>query len=174
MHCVLEYPTPLSDTNLLKILSLKRQFPELIIGYSDHTKPTENCDVIKTAYNLGALCIEKHFTLDKSLKGNDHYHAMDPEDAKRILASIEEMDLIRGCGEIRCLDTELIARKNARRSIVSATDIPKGSVITEEMLTYKRPGTGISPVKMHELLGRVALVDIAEDTILQEQMFTNE
>ncbi len=174
MHCVLEYPTPLSDTNLLKILSLKRQFPELVIGYSDHTKPTENCDVIKTAYNLGALCIEKHFTLDKTLKGNDHYHAMDPEDAKRILASIEEMDLIRGCGEIKCLDTELIARQNARRSIVSATDIPKGSVITEEMLTYKRPGTGISPVKMHELLGRVALVDIAEDTILQEQMFTNE
>ncbi len=174
MHCVLEYPTPLSDTNLLKILSLKRQFPELVIGYSDHTKPTENCDVIKTAYNLGALCIEKHFTLDKTLKGNDHYHAMDPEDAKRILASIEEMDLIRGCGEIKCLDTELIARQNARRSIVSATDIPKGSVITEEMLTYKRPGTGISPVKMHELLGRVTLVDIAEDTILQEQMFTNE
>ncbi len=174
LHCVLEYPTPLSDTNLLKILSLKRQFPELIIGYSDHTKPTPNCDVIKTAYNLGALCIEKHFTLDKTLKGNDHYHAMDPEDAKRILASIEEMDLIRGSGELKCLDTELTARKNARRSIVSAVDIAKDSVITEEMLTYKRPGTGISPTRMHELLGAKAVSDIPEDTILQEQMFTYE
>ena len=174
MHCVLEYPTPLTDTNLLKILSLKRQFPELIIGYSDHTKPTENCDVIKTAYNLGALCVEKHFTLDKTLKGNDHYHAMDPSDAKRILASIDEMDLIRGSGEIRCLDTEAAARKNARRSIVSATDIPKGTLLTEEMLTYKRPGTGISPVRMPELLGKAALVDIPEDTILQEQMIADE
>ena len=174
MHCVLEYPTPLQDTNLLKILSLKRQFTELIIGYSDHTKPTENCDVIKTAYNLGALCIEKHFTLDKTLKGNDHYHAMDPSDAKRILDAIDEMDLIRGCGEIRCLDTEAAARKNARRSIVSATDIPKGTLITEEMLTYKRPGTGISPVRMPELLGKTALVDIPEDTILQEQMIADE
>lgn len=174
LHCVLEYPTPLSDTNLLKILSLKRQFPELIIGYSDHTKPTQNCDVIKTAYNLGALCIEKHFTLDKTLKGNDHYHAMDPEDAKRILSSIGEMDLIRGSGELKCLDTELIARKNARRSIVSAVDIPAGTVITEEMLTYKRPGTGISPTRMHELLGARAAGDIPEDTILQEQMFTHE
>ncbi|MBP5384096.1 MAG: N-acetylneuraminate synthase family protein [Lachnospiraceae bacterium] len=174
LHCVLEYPTPLKDTNLLKILSLKRQFPELFIGYSDHTKPTENCDVIKTAYNLGALCIEKHFTLDKTLKGNDHYHAMDPDDARRILASIEEMDMIRGSGEIRCLDTEMIARKNARRSIVSATDIPKGTVITEEMLTYKRPGTGIPPTRMPELLGKLALEDIPEDTILQEQMFTND
>ena len=173
MHCVLEYPTPLTDTNLLKILSLKRQFPELIIGYSDHTKPTENCDVIKTAYNLGALCIEKHFTLDKTLKGNDHYHAMDPKDAERILASIDEMDMIRGSGEIRCLDTEAAARKNARRSIVSATDIQKGTVITEEMLTYKRPGTGISPTRMEELLGMKAAEDIPEDTILQEQMFTH-
>ncbi len=174
LHCVLEYPTPLKDTNLLKILSLKRQFPELIIGYSDHTKPTENCDVIKTAYNLGALCIEKHFTLDKTLKGNDHYHAMDPEDAIRILASIEEMDLIRGSGEIVCLETEQTARKNARRSIVSATDIAKDTVITEEMLTYKRPGTGISPAKIPEILGKKAVMDIPEDTILQEQMLTDE
>ncbi len=173
LHCVLEYPTPLEDANLLKILSLKRQFPELIIGYSDHTKPTEDCDVIKTAYNLGALCVEKHFTLDKTLKGNDHYHAMDPDDAKRILSSIERMDLIRGNGEIACLTTERIARQNARRSIVSAADIAKGSVITEEMLTFKRPGTGISPAAMQELLGKIAVCDIPEDTILQEQMFTH-
>ncbi len=172
LHCVLEYPTPLGDANLLKISSLASQFPDLYIGYSDHTKPTENCDVIKTAYNLGARCIEKHFTLDKTLKGNDHYHAMDPGDAKRILKGIEEMDLIRGKGTLCCLQTELTARKNARRSIVSAVDIPKGTIISEELLTFKRPGTGISPDRLTELVGRTAAQDIAEDTILMEWMLT--
>ncbi|MCR5735393.1 MAG: N-acetylneuraminate synthase family protein [Lachnospiraceae bacterium] len=171
MHCVLEYPTPLSDANLLKIASLKNQFPDLYVGYSDHTKPTESCDVIKTAYNLGAKVIEKHFTLDKTLKGNDHYHAMDPEDAKRIIAGIEFMDLIRGSSEICCLSTEQTARLNARRSIVSAVDIAKGEEITESMLTYKRPGTGISPDRMPELLGKKALTDIPEDTVLTADMF---
>lgn len=170
LHCVLEYPTPLKDANLLKILSLKRQFPELYIGYSDHTKPTENCDVIKTAYNLGAQVIEKHFTLDKTLKGNDHYHAMDPEDARRILAAIGELDVIRGNGALNCLETEMTARKNARRSIVADGNIPKGTQITDSMLTFKRPGTGISPDKLFEVTGKVAAVDIEDDTILTFDM----
>lgn len=170
LHCVLEYPTPLEHTNLNKIATLKEQFPELIIGYSDHTKPTEDCEVIRTAYNLGAICVEKHFTLDKTLKGNDHYHAMDPEDAKRILASIEMLDMIRGDGEIKCLESELKARANARRSIVSAVDIAKDTVITPEMLTFKRPGTGISPQKLSIVVGKKAAVDIVEDTILTEEM----
>ncbi len=170
LHCVLEYPTPLKDANLLKILSLKRQFPEHYIGYSDHTKPTERCNVIKTAYNLGALCIEKHFTLDKTLKGNDHYHAMDPDDARRILESIEEMDLIRGSGDLNCLETEMTARANARRSIVADGSIPAGTVITESMLTFKRPGTGISPDKLFEVVGKAAAADIEDDTILTMDM----
>ena len=170
LHCVLEYPTPLKDANLLKILSLKRQFPELYIGYSDHTKPTDNCDVIKTAYNLGALCVEKHFTLDKTLKGNDHYHAMDPDDARRILAGIEELDIIRGSGELNCLETEMTARANARRSIVSNGLIEKGTIITDSMLTFKRPGTGISPDRLDEVVGKEAVVDIEDDTIISLDM----
>lgn len=171
MHCVLEYPTPYHDANLNKIATLSRQFPELYIGYSDHTKPTEDCEIIKTAYNLGAVCVEKHYTLNKTLKGNDHYHGMDPEDAKRILSGIAFLDEIRGSGEIKCLDSEQTARKNARRSIVTLKDITAGSVITEEMLTYKRPGTGISPTQMEQLIGCVAKVNIAEDTILSWEMF---
>ena len=170
LHCVLEYPTPLKNANLLKVLSLKRQFPELIIGYSDHTKPTDNCDVIKTAYNLGALCVEKHFTLDKTLKGNDHYHAMDPDDARRILKAIEELDIIRGDGALNCLETEMTARANARRSIVADGNIPEGTVITEAMLTFKRPGTGISPDRLFEVVGRMAAVDIEDDTIITKDM----
>ncbi len=171
LHCVLEYPTPLEDANLLKIRTLAHDFPDVFIGYSDHTKPTPDCDVIKTAYNLGAVLVEKHFTLDKTLKGNDHYHAMDPEDARAILSSIERLDMLRGNGELRCLDTESAARSNARRSIVSNGSIKKGSVITSDMLTYKRPGTGISPDRADEVIGCVAAVDIEDDTILQENMF---
>ena len=170
LHCVLEYPTPLEDANLLKIASLKKRFPDLYIGYSDHTKPTPECDVIKTAYNLGAQLVEKHFTLDKTLKGNDHYHAMDPDDAKAILASIDRMDMIRGDARLRCLDTEGAARKNARRSLVSLANIAKGDVITREMLTFKRPGTGISPDKIDTVIGCTAACDIDEDTIIQENM----
>lgn len=174
LHCVLEYPTPLEHANLNKIATLKEQFPELYIGYSDHTKPTESCDVIKTAYNLGAICVEKHYTLNKTLKGNDHYHAMDPDDAKRILSSIDYLNMIRGDGEIKCLESELIARANARRSIVSNGKILKGSVIDEAMLTYKRPGTGISPTRINEVIGKIAKEDIEDDTILSFDMFLEE
>ncbi|MCR4892300.1 MAG: N-acetylneuraminate synthase family protein [Lachnospiraceae bacterium] len=170
LHCVLEYPTPYEDANLLKIASLKKEFPDCYIGYSDHTKPTEDCDVIKTAYNLGAVLVEKHFTLNKELKGNDHYHAMDPEDVKRILEGIDYLDLIRGRGDLKSLDTELQARKQARRSIVAACHIAKDTIIKEEMLTFKRPGTGISPADMGKILGSSARMDIAEDTVLSYEM----
>lgn len=166
MHCVLEYPTPYNHANLNKIVSLKKHFPDLIIGYSDHTKPDINMDVLKTAYNLGATVIEKHFTLDKSLKGNDHYHAMDPKDAKKIINDIEFIDNLRGSYDIQCLESELSARKNARRSIVAAENIKRGSIITREMLTFKRPGTGISPSQIDEIIGKVAVCDIDKDAIL--------
>ncbi len=174
LHCVLEYPTPLEDANLLKIKTLADDFRDVYIGYSDHTRPTADCDVIKTAYNLGAILVEKHFTLDKTLKGNDHYHAMDPDDARNILSAIERMDMLRGSGELRCLDTEGAARTNARRSIVSNGFIGKGTVITEEMLTFKRPGTGIAPDRIDEVTGCRAAVDIDDDTILQENMLIHD
>ena len=173
LHCVLEYPTPLEDANLLKITSLKKKYPDLYIGYSDHTKPTPECDVIKTAYNLGARLVEKHFTLDKTLTGNDHYHAMDPDDAVNILASIERMDMIRGNGALVSLETESAARKNARRSLVSSRFISKGSIITDDMLTFKRPGTGISPSQIDRIIGMIAACDIPDDTIIQENMLTH-
>ncbi len=170
LHCVMEYPTPLSHANLLKIQALKAEFPQCYIGYSDHTRPTISCDVIKTAYNLGAILVEKHFTLDKTLTGNDHYHAMDPADVKRIISGIEELDLIRGSGELKSLDTEAGARRNARRSLVAACDIKKGSGIEREMLTFKRPGTGISPGEIEAVLKKHAAVDIKADTVLMESM----
>lgn len=171
LHCVLEYPTPYEHANLNKIVSLKDKYPDLIIGYSDHTKPDVSADVIKTAYNLGAVVIEKHFTLDKTLVGNDHYHAMDTEDAKKIIDGISFIDMIRGSYQLSCLESESAARQNARRSLVASCDIPRGSVITREMVTFKRPGGGLSPVYLDDIIGKKAAVDIEDDTILQVDMF---
>jgi N-acetylneuraminate synthase len=170
MHCILEYPTPYEHTNLNKIKTLKDRYKDAIIGYSDHAKPDLTYDVIKTAYNLGAAIIEKHFTLDKTLIGNDHYHAMDVKDAMNILDSIGYLNLLRGSGEIICLDSELKARENARRSIISFGKIYKGEIITEQKIIYKRPGTGISPYKVSEILGKRVNCDIEDDTILDFKM----
>jgi len=171
LHCVLEYPTPFEHANLNRIVTLKEKYPDLIIGYSDHTKPDYHVDVVKTAYNLGALVVEKHFTLDKTLPGNDHYHAMDPEDARKIVEGVEFIRSIRGSYEIKHLESEAASRQNARRSLVSNIDIKAGEVITKEMLTFKRPGTGISPTEIDNLIGKTVKADIQEDTILQYDMF---
>lgn len=171
-HCVLEYPTPYNHANLRRIESLKQEFPDVIVGYSDHCKPDECCDVVKSAYILGAHVVEKHFTLDKTLPGNDHYHAMDPSDARKILLGIEFVESLLGSGSLAFSETEAAARLNARRSIVAAVDISAGAKITREMLTFKRPGTGISPQNINEVLDKVAIIDIAEDTILRESYFS--
>lgn len=169
-HCVLEYPTPYADANLRRIQSLREEFPDLIIGYSDHCKPDVCCDVVKTAYVLGAHVVEKHFTLDKTLVGNDHYHAMDPDDARRIIEGVEFVETLMGRGELGFSETEVSARINARRSIVSACDIPAGAEITRSMLTFKRPGTGISPQDVAKVVGRRAAVNIPEDTTMTNEM----
>ena len=171
LHCVLEYPTPYEHANLNKIVSLKNTFPDCYIGYSDHTKPETNYDILKTAYNLGAQVVEKHFTLDKTLPGNDHYHAMDEHDAESIIKEIEYVNRIRGSYDLVCLESEQIARANARRSLVSNCDIKQGTVITEDMITYKRPASGIGADEYNKLIGRIAKEDIKEDTVLQWWMF---
>jgi len=171
LHCVLEYPTPKNHANLAKITSLKKHFPDVYIGYSDHTKPDDNFDVLKAAYILGARVIEKHYTLDKTLKGNDHYHAMDPTDIRKIINEISGLQNILGSDELRYSDTENDARKYARRSIVSKCDIAKGETITADKLCFKRPGTGISPAQYKSIIDKIAGIDIAEDTILQVDMF---
>ena len=126
--------------------------------------------MIKTAYLLGAQIVEKHFTLDKTLPGNDHFHAMDPDDAKEILYGIDFIEQLCGSGELKCLESERLARLNARRSLVSTRLIPAGTIITEDMLTAKRPGTGISPVEQSHIIGRKARIDIPEDVTITFDM----
>ena len=170
LHCVLEYPTPYEHANLAKIETLKKAFPDIMIGYSDHTKPDDCYDVVKTAYLLGAMVIEKHFTVDKTLQGNDHYHAMDAHDAEKILEGIHYLDKLKGKADLCALKSEQSARENARRSIVAAADIPAGAILTEEMLTFKRPGHGISPNKISDVLGKRAKQNIARDIVLTQDM----
>jgi N-acetylneuraminate synthase len=170
LHCVLEYPTPFEHANLDMILSLKKEFPDKILGYSDHTRPDSNMDVLKTSWILGGTVLEKHFTIDKTLKGNDHYHAMDPNDARKLKDGLDFLIKIKGKESKDCLETEKISRLNARRSIVANMNIIKGTYITEEMITFKRPGTGISPSEIDKVVGKVAKIDIDEDTILHYEM----
>lgn len=177
MHCVLEYPTPLENANLNKIISLKRlaqNYKDITIGYSDHTVPDKTYDVIKTAYNLGATIIEKHWTLDKMLKGCDHYHAIDLKDAKNIIAAIAKIDKIRGGYELKANKTESNAIKYARRSIVAAIDIKAGCVLQENMLTYKRPGNGIPIDKFYLVIGKKAKIDIKKDTVIKTNMIQGQ
>ena len=170
LHCVLEYPTPYEHANLAKIETLKKTFPDILIGYSDHTKPDACYDVIKMAYLLGAMVVEKHFTVDKTLQGNDHYHAMDAHDAEKILEGIYYLDKLKGKADLCALESEQSARENARRSIVAAADIPAGAILTEEMFTFKRPGHGISPNKIADVLGKRAKQNIARDIVLTHDM----
>lgn len=171
LHCVLEYPTPYENANLNRISALKERYPNLIIGYSDHTKPDNSYDVIKTAFNLGANIIEKHFTLDKNLTGNDHYHAIDDLDVEKIMSEMKFISSIRGSYSLEHSENERTARENARRSLISKINILAGETITEEMITFKRPGTGISPANLDKLIGRIAKVEIEKDTILRYDMF---
>jgi len=167
LHCVLSYPTKYEDANLNMIIHLKKVFPNYLIGISDHTLPDKNMLVLTTAVLLGAKVIEKHFTFDKSLKGNDHYHAMDFHDLKILMENLDLIDKILGQSEKKPLETEMPARKYARRSIVAKTDIPQGTKITEDMLDFKRPGTGITPKFLELVVGRTAKKDIKNDEIIK-------
>lgn len=172
LHCVLEYPTPYKETNLRKIQSLAKRYPDVIVGYSDHTKPDAMMDVLKTAYLLGAKVIEKHFTLDKSIKKkNDHFHSMDCNDLKSLKNSLEFIKTISGSDELGCQDNEIITRNSVRRSAVSSRVILKGEKLTEDMVIFKRPGTGIAPKDFLLMIGKTAVTEIPEDTLLKKEDF---
>ena len=172
LHCVLEYPTPYEHANLKKITSLKERYPDCIIGYSDHTKPDENMDVLKTAFLYGAQVIEKHFTLDKSIKKkNDHFHSMDCADLAKAKKGIDFLKTLTGNGDLVCLESERTTRASVRRSAVALVDIEKGEVLTENKIIFKRPGNGVTPQKIGNILGKKANTRIEKDSLLEEAWF---
>lgn len=165
LHCVLNYPTAVDDAQLGMIGVLRRVFPLCAVGYSDHVVPDDTISALEVATLLGACVLEKHFTHDKTLPGNDHYHAMNRDDLRRF---VERAALFRrlATGDRKDLDGERAARLHARRSIVAARDIKAGEIFSEGNLITKRPAHGISPIHWDEVIGRSARIDIAADTLL--------
>lgn len=165
LHCVLNYPTEDQNANLGMITGLKRKFPGTVIGYSDHTLPKE-MKTLEVATLLGARIIEKHFTHDKSLPGNDHYHSMDMDDLKKFNKRVDILLDLLGTGRVTSLDSEKKSREHARRSLVAKRSIIKDKTIEYEDLTWKRPASGISPKFIDEVIGKTASRDIGTDEIL--------
>ncbi len=152
LHCNTQYPTPLSDVNLLAMVEMNRKLG-LPVGYSDHTQGIE---VPLAAVALGACVIEKHFTLDKKMEGPDHKASLNPFEFKEMVEGIRKVEQILGNGIKQVSQSEKDNLLIVRKSIVAARPIRKGEIFTEENITVKRPGTGVNPMRWNEVLGMVA------------------
>lgn len=162
LHCNTEYPTPFTDVNLKAMVSMKETF-DVKVGYSDHTKGIE---VPIAAVALGATVIEKHFTLDKNMEGPDHKASLEPYELKAMVDAIRNIEKALGTGKKTPTPSETKNKAVARKSIVAACDIKKGETFTEENLTVKRPGTGLSPMFWNEIIGTTAKRDYSLDEMI--------
>lgn len=163
LHCTTEYPAPYEDANLSAIKALRERL-HVPVGYSDHTAGTE---ASIAAVALGAVIIEKHFTISRQMEGPDHKASLEPEELKKLISGIRNIEMALGNGNKIPSKSE---RKNinvARKSIVAKQKIKKGEILTEENITTKRPGNGISPMRWFEILGTPAVRDFEEDELLE-------
>lgn len=163
LHCNTEYPTPFVDVNLNAMLTLKRELG-VCVGYSDHTQGIE---VPIAAVAIGASVIEKHFTLDKNMEGPDHKASLEPDELCAMVRAIRNIELALGDGEKKPSESE---RKNidiARKSIVAKCDIKADEIFTENNLTTKRPGSGISPMRWNEIMDQKAKRDFKMDELIE-------
>jgi len=162
LHCNTEYPTPMEDVNLNAMLSIKKAF-KVKVGYSDHTL---GIDVPIAAVAMGATVIEKHFTLNKNMEGPDHKASLEPHELKAMVQAIRNIEKAFGNGIKKPSSSELKNKPIARKSIVAAADIRKGEIFTEENITVKRPGTGVSPMRWDEVIGQCASNDYKQDDLI--------
>jgi N,N'-diacetyllegionaminate synthase len=163
LHCNTEYPTPYKDVNLKAMLAIKEKF-NVKVGYSDHTLGIE---VPIAAVALGAEIIEKHFTLDKNMEGPDHIASLEPDELRKMVESIRNITKALGSGVKEPSQSEIKNKAIARRSVVAKRAIKAGEELTEDNLTVKRPGNGISPVKWFEVIGKKAIRDFEEDECIE-------
>ena len=163
LHCTTEYPAPFSEVNLRAMATLQHTFG-LPIGYSDHT---HGIAIPVAAAAMGAVIIEKHFTLDHNLPGPDHKASLEPDELKKMVLSIREVELAQGSPIKQPTPSELKNRPIARKSLVAARAIPKGEPFTRDNLAVKRPGDGISPLRYWEWLGKIADRDYQQDDRVQ-------
>ena len=174
LHCITNYPTRIANVNLTMIQEIKEVFPNYAVGYSDHTKMPKSTCVIGAAVALGASVIEKHFTFDKRRLGFDHEISMDYHDLKEISQTIRIVRQCLGERTKSSVKSELKSRKWARRSIVTSVPILKDTRITAEMISIKRPGTGIEPKYIDEVIGSCAKRDIPEDKVIRWTMINHD
>lgn len=159
LHCNTEYPTPFYDVNLKAMESIRQKFG-VEVGYSDHTQGIE---VPIAAVALGATVIEKHFTLDRNMEGPDQKASLEPDELNAMVSAIRNIEQAMGDGIKKVTDSEKGNMSVARKSIVAACDIRSGETFTENNLTVKRPGTGISPMRWEEVIGKTAKRDFIEE-----------
>ena len=163
LHCNTQYPTPMEDVNLNAMLTLKDRY-QCDVGYSDHTPGIE---VPIAAVALGATVIEKHFTLDHDMEGPDHKASLEPCVLKSMVSAIRNIEKALGTGIKEASPSETENRDIARKSIVASKMIKKGEQFTENNITTKRPGSGISPMKWYNVIGTVAKRDFQEDELIE-------
>ena len=163
LHCNTEYPTPMEDVNLRAMQSIAERF-HVEVGYSDHTRGIE---VPIAAVALGASVIEKHFTLDRNMEGPDHKASLEPDELKRMVSSIRNIEKALGDTEKRITPSEVKNVEVARKSIVAASKIEKGEIFTEQNLTVKRPGNGISPMQWLDVVGKTATKLYEPDDLIE-------
>lgn len=163
LHCTTEYPAPFTDVNLKAMLTLKENF-DVSVGYSDHTKGIE---VAIAAAALGASVIEKHFTLDKNMKGPDHTASLEPGELQEMIKAIRNIDLSLGDGIKHITSSEEKNSVIARKSILAAHDIAEGEIFSEENLAVKRPGSGINPMRWNEVIGKKAKRKFIKDELIE-------
>ena len=167
LQCTMSYPCQEGDVNLKMMLDLRQAFPECLIGYSDHSPSAHAIRVITVAASMGAVVLEKHFTYDKKLKGNDHFHSMDKQDLKNLKTSLVQINKIQGKNRKNSTAAEQKIQTLARRSIVTTTLIQKGEILQEKNLTFQRPSFGISVSSWDQVLGRRTNRQIPKNQILQ-------
>jgi len=163
LHAVTSYPTHPESVNLGAMVTMMREFPELDVGYSDHTVGTTACIC---AAALGARILEKHFTYDKQAEGPDHMLSADPPEMKAIVDAVRSFEVMRGNGIKEPADSEATTRINNRKSVVMARAIAAGEPLTEAHLAIKRPGYGIAPKYCDQLLNRVVVRSLKADEVL--------
>ena len=163
LHCNTEYPTPMYDVNLSAMNEIRNIF-HTEVGYSDHTMGIE---VPIAAVAMGATIIEKHFTLDRNMSGPDHKASIEPDELKEMVKSIRNIEKAIGNGKKEVSESEKKNISIARKSIVAARNIKKGEIFTEENITVKRPGTGLSPMKWEEIVGQKAIRDFNVEELIE-------
>lgn len=171
LHCNTEYPTPMEDVNLSAMKTIKEAFADVNIGYSDHTLGIE---ISIAAAALGASVIEKHFTLNRSLPGPDHAASLEPAELSAMVKAIRNVELARGDGIKTPSPSEKKNIAVARKSIVAAKKIYRTDIITEDMITAKRPGNGISPMRWDDVIGKKADKDYNIDELLEISLLEND